>query len=107
MERLETIGLGGDGDEVDAITEVERHFGVSLDQADAPNWLTAGDVFDSLLKALPPDQRNRPELWGQFATIMCSETGADASRVGSETLLLALPLGTVAARWLGRLFGSR
>ena len=86
---LESIGLGGDGDEVDAILDVERHFGISLDHEDAPGWVTAGDVFASLLKALPPDQRSRSDLWPSFATVMCEETGADASSVGSDTLLLA------------------
>ncbi len=85
---MATIGLGGDGDEVDAIQAVEQHFGVALDYGDAPNWRTAGDVFQSLLKALPLDQRGRDELWPTFAAIICDETGADASRVGPDTLLL-------------------
>lgn len=86
---LKTIGLGGDGDEVDAIQAVERHFGVALDYGDAPTWRTAGDVFQSLLKAISADQQDRGDLWLTFATIMCDETGADASRVGPDTLLLA------------------
>ena len=85
---LKTIGLGGDGDEVDAIQAVERHFAVTLDYGDAPGWRTAGDVFRSLLTALPSDQRDRKDLWPTFATIMCNETGADPSRVGPDTLLL-------------------
>ncbi|TMJ16502.1 MAG: hypothetical protein E6G94_04010 [Alphaproteobacteria bacterium] len=86
---LKTVGLGGDGDEVDAIEAVERHFGVALDYRDAPGWRTAGEVFRSLLAALPPDQRDLKDLWPIFAAIMCAETGADPSRVGPETLLLA------------------
>ena len=105
--QLETIGLGGDGDEVDAIQAVERHFAVTLDYADAPNWRTAGDVFASLLKALPADQHHRHDLWPTFAAIMCDETGADPSRVGRNTLLLALPLRTVVGRWFDRAFGPR
>jgi hypothetical protein len=104
---LERIGLGGDGDDVDAIQAVERHFDVTLDYGDAPTWRTAGDVFSSLLRALPAEQRQRDDLWPIFAAIMCDETGADASRVGPETLLLGLPLRVVVARWLDRVFGSR
>src|SRR5688500_15824643 len=81
-QRLESLGLGGDGDEVDAIQSVERHFSVSLAYGDAADWRTAGDVFSSLLKALPADQRHRDDLWPTFAAIMSDETGADASRVG-------------------------
>jgi hypothetical protein len=95
---LESIGLGGDGDEVDAILAVERHFGVSLDYEDAPGWVTAGDVFASLRKALPPDQQSRSDLWPRFATIICEETGANASLVGPHTLLLAVPPRTVIRR---------
>lgn len=86
---LKTIGLGGDGDEVDAIQAVERYFGVALNYEDASTWRTAGDVFQSLVAALPSNQRNQDTLWSTFAMIMCDETGADASRIGPETLLLA------------------
>jgi hypothetical protein len=106
-QRLETIGLGGDGDEVDAIQALERHFAVILDYREASNWRTAGDVFASLLRALPANQRHREGLWPEFAALICDETGADASRVGRDTLLLALPLSEVARRWFARAFGSR
>lgn len=101
-QKLQTIGLGGDGDEVDAIVSLERHFGVNLDYMDAPNWRTAGDVFASLLKALPTAKRDDPALWPEFAIVLCDETGADASRVAPDTLLLALPLRDVICRWFSR-----
>ena len=106
-QRLESIGLGGDGDEVDAIQAVERHFGLSLNYEDAPHWRTVGDVFASLLKALPADQSGQDDLWPTFASIMCDETGADASRVRPDTLLLGLPLRVVIERWFARMFGFR
>jgi hypothetical protein len=46
-----SVGLGGDGDEIVAIDDVERAFGVKLDKADAAQWHTASDVFVSLCKA--------------------------------------------------------
>lgn len=103
---LETIGFGSDGDEVDAVLEVEKYFGVSFDYAEAATWQTAEDVFAALLNALPPDQSDREHLWAAFTKIMCSETGADASLVGPDMLLLALPLQVVLGRWLSRLFRS-
>lgn len=102
--QLETIGFGGDGDEVGAIEAVERHFGVALDPSDAHSWRTAGDVFGALVEALPAGAQHRDDLWPVFTVILCKETGADHLRVGPNTLLLALPLRVVIGRWLGRVF---
>jgi hypothetical protein len=41
---LDTLGLGGDGDEIAAITEVERQFDVRLDYSTAGDWRTVGRV---------------------------------------------------------------
>lgn len=102
---LESIGFGGDGDQVDAFLALERHFGVSIDDAQCGQWRTAGDVFTAFLQALPEEQRERDDLWPTFANIMCDETGADASRLGHDTLLLAVPISTVLRRWLRNAFG--
>ena len=104
---METIGLGGDGDELDAVLALEEHFAVALDYRDASGWRTAGDVFQSLLRALPAEKRHRGELWPDFATIMCRETGADPSHVGADTLLLALPLREIVGQWLRKLARAR
>src|SRR4051812_37888224 len=102
--QLESIGFGGDGDQVDAFLALERHFGVSIDDAQCGQWRSAGDVFNALLRALPKEQRNRADVWPAFAKIMCGETGADASRLGHDTLLLARPISTVLRRWLRNAF---
>jgi hypothetical protein len=85
---LTSLGLSGDGDEVDAIAEVERTFGVMLDRSNSHLWLTAGDVYAALLRSLPGRQRPGPALWARFAEALASETDADPSRVKPETLLL-------------------
>jgi hypothetical protein len=84
-----SVGLGGDGDEVAAIEEVEQTFGVRLDDADAPAWETAGDVFASLLKALPEDHASEAELWPRFAHAISRETGVDPATLVRESPLLA------------------
>jgi hypothetical protein len=99
-QQLETIGFGGDGDQVDAFLALERHFGVVIDDTDCGAWRTAGDVFDALLNAMSTEQRCRSSNWSEFAAIMCEETGADATRLGRNTLLLALPLSFTVSRWL-------
>jgi hypothetical protein len=84
-----SLGFGGDGDEVAAIEEVEREFGVKLDDADAPAWLTAGDVFKSLRKALPPEEADRSDLWDRFAAALCGQTGMDANDIDRNSPLLS------------------
>ncbi len=84
-----SIGLGGDGDEVAAISEVERAFGVKLDYSDARRWLTAGDVFDALRNALSDDERERADLWERFATAICGITGVDPQAVERGSPLLS------------------
>ena len=57
---LARLNLGGDGDEIEAIEQVEREFGIRLDVRDAPNWITVGDVYTSLLRALPEYLAKQP-----------------------------------------------
>jgi hypothetical protein len=86
-----SVRLVGDGDEVDAITDVERAFSVKLDYADAPQWRTAGDVFCSLQRALPPGERDRADLWDSFVEALCGQTFVDPKRITPESPLLDSP----------------
>ena len=83
-----SLGLGADGDEIAAIEEVERRFGVQLDTVDAAQWKTAGDVFAALLRALPAHRAEADDTWTIFTDAMCIETGVDPRKVTPETLLL-------------------
>nr|WP_310524679.1 hypothetical protein [Polymorphobacter sp.] len=87
-----SLGLGGDGDEIAAITEVERRFGVRLDYVDARHWVTVGDVFTALKQALPSEQANDSGTWLLFAKAIPNETGVDPEQVTSDTLLLGKAL---------------
>jgi len=84
-----SVGLGGDGDEIEAIADIERTFGVKLDYTDAQDWLTAGDVFTSLQKVLPPEELSRPDLWNRFAFVLCEQTGVNPDDIGPDSLLLS------------------
>lgn len=95
-----SVGLGGDGDEIAAIDEVEATFGVTLDYADAPTWQTAGDVFRSLRNALPTDVANAPDNWDRFAAALTHETGVDPATITPDSPLLD---ETVSWRGLGNL----
>ena len=83
-----SVGLGGDGDEIEAIDDVARAFGVKLDYSDARQWLTAGDVFNSLRKALPRDERDAADLWERFAIALCGVTGVDPKSIEPTSPLL-------------------
>lgn len=110
------VGLAGDGDEVAAIEHVEEVFGVTLDDQDAPQWKTAGDVFASLLKALPPGAASDVTTWERFAKALAWETGVDPSQIteGSPLLLPDKGFWTgfkeiwvgVAFLWLALLFAA-
>jgi hypothetical protein len=84
-----SVGLGGDGDEVCAIDDVERTFGVKLDYADASQWVTAGDLFASLQKSLPEAERSRPDLWKRFAASLCGQTGVNPDLISQDSPLLS------------------
>lgn len=86
---LVDLGLGGDGDEIVAIEEVERQFGIRLDTSDASTWRTVGDVYASVLRALPPGSADAADTWRTFARAISRETGVDPDRVRPETFLLA------------------
>jgi hypothetical protein len=86
-----SVGLAGDGDEIAAIQQVEEAFGIAVDYGDAPQWHTAGDVFASLLKALPPNAEVAPETWLKFAQALASETGIDPGLLTSDSPLLLPP----------------
>jgi hypothetical protein len=83
-----SLGLGGDGDEVAAIKEVERRFGVQLDYSDSQGWTTVGDVFAALQRALPAERAAARDTWTHFAEAISFETGVDSSQVTTATLLL-------------------
>lgn len=83
-----SVGLGGDGDELVAIDDVERTFGVKLDKADAAQWQTAGDVFVSLCKAIPADMRD-VGLWERFTEVLTDQTGVDPKAIEQNSPLLS------------------
>jgi hypothetical protein len=83
------VGLGGDGDEICAVADVERAFGIKLDYADGPHWLTAGDLFASVERALPEEQRGDPEVWKRFAVALCGQTGANPEEIEPNSPLLS------------------
>lgn len=110
------IGLAGDGDEIAAIENVESEFGISLDDQDAPSWFTAGDVFTSLLRALPPDAADDQATWRRFAEALAVETGIDPYLITKDSRLLLPDKGIwrgikegcliVAALWLALLVAA-
>ena len=89
-----SVGLGGDGDEVAAIENVEEAFGVTFDDQGAPAWRTAGDVFASLLKVLPPEASGDVTIWERFAAALALETGINPQQITPDSPLLLPDKGT-------------
>ena len=89
-EKISTsVGLGGDGDEILAVADVERAFSIKLDYGDAPQWLTAGDLFASVQKVLPEQQRENPEVWERFVVALCGQTGVNPKAIEPNSPLLS------------------
>lgn len=87
-DKLETLGLWGDGDELGALRDVERRFDVKLDYVGAGSWFTVGDVYADLLKVLPQPAVQSPDTWPAFAEAIAEETGVDPLRIAPETRLI-------------------
>lgn len=108
----QSVGLGGDGDEIQAITDVERAFGVKLNYSNAGQWITAGDVFDALLAAIPASERAQPDLWDRFAKALCEITGVNprniepASSLLSQSRFWARVADASAIAWIALVIGS-
>jgi len=90
-----SVGLVGDGDEVDAIRDVEREFGVTLDYGDARNWVTAGHVYVALCDVLPANAPTEGR-WDRFAAALARETGLDPKQLTVDSPLIG---GGVPAPW--------
>ena len=84
---LESVGLGGDGDEVIAIENAFARFGVHVPVVDAPTWVTVGDVWSSLCKVLPRASE-QPDAFLRFCTALAYETGVDPHQVDRNSRLL-------------------
>ncbi len=87
-DAVTSVGLAGDGDEISAITDVENAFNVKLDYEDAPNWITAGDLFASLKKKLSDDELADVSLWDRFSFALSQETGVDPKALKPESPLI-------------------
>lgn len=82
-----SLGLGGDGDEIDVVQDVEDAFSVTLNTDDAHSWKTVGDVYAALLKAL--GKADDKKIWALFVKAVSEETGVEAGKVTKDTLLLS------------------
>ena len=82
-----SVELVGDGDEIAAIENVERAFGVMLDTSSAGKWVTVGHVYVALCDALPTDMSSDGR-WDRFASALASETGVDPKQLTVDSPLI-------------------
>ena len=104
---LRSLGLGGDGDEIDAVAAVEREFGAEFAAARCESFETVGDVWAALRSEMGLGEPEAAPLWPRFAAAIGFETGVDPAQIGPATRLLAEPLGEALKRIVGRLTGRR
>lgn len=84
-----SVGLGGDGDEIFAVADVECALSIKLDYGDALYWLTAGDLFASVQRVLPEQLREDPDVWQRFAVALCGQTGMNPKVIEPNSPLLS------------------
>jgi hypothetical protein len=103
---VRTLGLGGDGDEVDAIERVERRFAIRFGKDDCERFVTVGDVWCALLDRLRLDEQKATPHWAALVAALGEETLAsdEAAGVGRETLLLQVPARRRMSEAVRRLF---
>ena len=87
MESLPHLGLWGDGDEVDAINEAFRAINLKVPVKDAPNWVTVGDLWQSVTR-VAPELANSQQSWDDFRRGLSINTYVDWTQVSAETKLL-------------------
>ena len=92
----QSVGLRGDGDDLAALEFVEEEFGVTLDDRDVSDCHTAGDVFRSLLRLLPPAAATDPTTWTRFSAALAKESGVDPRLITEES-----PLFETGSFWRG------
>ena len=85
---VQSVGLGGDGDEIEAIEDVEKAFGVKFDPTEASNWHSAGDLFSSLCTLLPAHEIKQDNLWDRFAIALTGVTGVDPKMIKKDSPLI-------------------
>lgn len=83
-----SVGLAGDGDEISAIYDVQNAFNIKFDYDEAPNWITAGDLFASLKNKLSEKELSDRGLWDHFASALSQETGVDPKALSPESPLI-------------------
>jgi hypothetical protein len=52
-----SLGLGGDGDEIDFVEEIESAFGIQFRNEEMEGCGTVGDIYDALCRHLQPVER--------------------------------------------------
>lgn len=85
---LSHLGLGGDGDEIAAVEDVEHEFGIRMNTRGAGSWWTVGDVYDALVVDLPVEVSAHPGTWLRFCRALCLGTADQPELVAHETILI-------------------
>jgi len=65
-EQPDSLGLSGDGDDIDLIEAIERSFGLQLKNEPA-DWYTVGDIYQHLLGTIEASDNNQQKCSGQMA----------------------------------------
>jgi len=84
---LNTLDLGGDGDEVDFLEDVEKAFSILLDQKNVEGMITMGDL-EILVAGKRGSDTKSGQDWGRLCEIAKIHSG-QAGQIDRNTTLFA------------------
>ena len=83
----DTLGLGGDGDEIDLLEDVEKTFSIRFEQKDVEDLTMMGDL-ENLLAAKRGNSALSGKDWERLCKIAPLPTG-NAGQIDRNTTLIA------------------
>ena len=84
---LNTLGLGGDGDEVDLLEEVEKAFSILFDQKNVDELITMGDL-EILIAGKRGSDAKSGQDWERLCEIAENHSGS-AGQIDRNTTFFA------------------
>ena len=80
-----SIGLVGDGDEVELVTELESVFNISISDNEAKQIVNLGDAFELICSKLPSDEGNQVKCMSSMAYHRLNRALSKSGRVNPKS----------------------
>ena len=97
------LNMVGDGDELDILHDVEKAFGIKIEDSEAESTITVGALYDLILAKCGTAERTQA-CFSQivFYRLRCSLPSGDKAKIRPDTsidLIWSLPGRSIAQKW--------